>query len=66
LEALAFEGVGGSSSGWSGKDGHLEDTAGHPQRFQRLHAPESLQEVYHGATFVNGVRVMEHEWRVAA
>ncbi|MDE2060475.1 MAG: IS256 family transposase [candidate division NC10 bacterium] len=35
-------------------------------RFQRLHAPELLQEVYHGATFVNGVRVMEHEWRVAA
>lgn len=35
-------------------------------RFRRLHAPELLQEVYHGATFVNGVRVMEHEWRVAA
>lgn len=36
------------------------------QRFQRLHAPELLQEVAHGATFVNGVRVMEYEWRVAA
>ena len=35
-------------------------------RFRRLHAPELLQELYHGATFVNGVRVMEHEWRVAA
>lgn len=35
-------------------------------RFRRLHAPELLAAVYHGATFVNGVRVMEHEWRVAA
>jgi transposase-like protein len=35
-------------------------------RFRRLHAPELLQEVYHGATFVNGVRVREQEWRVAA
>lgn len=35
-------------------------------RFRRLHAAELLQEVYHGATFVNGVRVMEQEWRVAA
>lgn len=29
------------------------------QRFQRLHAPELLTEVYHGVTFVNGARVME-------
>jgi len=36
------------------------------RRFRRLHGPELLQEVYHGATFVNGVRVMEQEWRVAA
>ncbi len=36
------------------------------QRFQRLHAPELLQEVYHGITFVNGVRVMERIWEVAA
>lgn len=35
-------------------------------RFRRLHAPELLQEVYHGATFVNGVRVMERAWEVAA
>jgi hypothetical protein len=28
--------------------------------------PELLQEVYHGAPFVNGIRVMEQEWRVAA
>lgn len=35
-------------------------------RFRRLHAPELLQELYHGATFVDGIRVMEHEWRVAA
>jgi len=35
-------------------------------RFRRLNAPELLREVYHGATFVNGVRVMEQEWRVAA
>ncbi|TAN32019.1 IS256 family transposase [Patescibacteria group bacterium] len=36
------------------------------QRFQRLHASELLTEVYHGAAFVDGVRVMEQEWRVAA
>lgn len=35
-------------------------------RFRRLHASELLQEVDHVATFVNGVRVMEQEWRVAA
>jgi len=35
-------------------------------RFQRLHAPELLAEVYHGATFVNGVRVMERVWEDAA
>jgi len=35
-------------------------------RFRRLNAPELLQEVYHGATFVNGVRVMERAWEVAA
>ena len=28
--------------------------------------PVLLQEVYHGAPFVNGIRVMEQEWRVAA
>jgi len=36
------------------------------QRFHRLHAQELLTEVYYGATFVNGVRVMKQEWRVAA
>jgi len=36
------------------------------QRFRRLHAPELLSEVYHGATFVNGVRVMERAWEIAA
>ena len=36
------------------------------QRFRRLNAPELLTEVYHGATFVNGVRVMERTWEVAA
>jgi hypothetical protein len=35
-------------------------------RFQRLHAPELLQDVYHGATFVNGVRVIERAWEDAA
>lgn len=35
-------------------------------RFRRLNAPELLAEVYHGATFVNGVRVMERAWGVAA
>ena len=36
------------------------------QRFRRLHAPELLTEVYHGATFVNGIRIMERAWEVAA
>ena len=35
-------------------------------RFRRLNARELLAEVYHGATFVNGVRLMGQEWRVAA
>lgn len=35
-------------------------------RFRRLNAPELLREVAHGATFVNGVRVMERAWEVAA
>ncbi|PTL36672.1 IS256 family transposase [Candidatus Methylomirabilis limnetica] len=35
-------------------------------RFRRLNAPELLAEVYHGVTFVNGVRVMERAWEVAA
>jgi hypothetical protein len=35
-------------------------------RFRRLHAQELMQEVYHGATFVNGVRVTERAWEVAA
>jgi transposase-like protein len=36
------------------------------QRFRRLNATELLQEVAHGVTFVNGVRVMERAWEVAA
>jgi putative transposase len=36
------------------------------QRFQRLNAPELLKEVYHGAQYVNGVRVQERAWEVAA
>nr|WP_096205563.1 transposase [Candidatus Methanoperedens nitroreducens] len=36
------------------------------QRFQRLHASELLMEVYHSATFVNGMRVMEQAWKNAA
>jgi transposase-like protein len=35
-------------------------------RFRRLNAPELLTEVYHGATFVNGVRVTGRTWEVAA
>ena len=36
------------------------------QRFRRLHAPELLNEVYHGAEYVNGVGVQERAWEVAA
>lgn len=32
--------------------------------FRRLNAPELLQEIYHGATFVNGIRVLERAWEV--
>ncbi len=35
-------------------------------RFRRLNAPELLKKVYHGATFVNGVRVTGRAWEVAA
>jgi len=37
-----------------------------PGRFRRLNAPEWLQEVSDGATVVNGGRVMERAWEVAA
>ncbi len=36
------------------------------QRFRRLNAPELLKEVYHGAEYVNGVRVQERAWEIAA
>ena len=36
------------------------------QRFRRLNAPELMKEVYHGAEYVNGVRVQERAWEVAA
>ena len=36
------------------------------QRFRRLHAPELLKEVSHGAEYVNGVRVQDRAWEVAA
>jgi putative transposase len=36
------------------------------QRFRRLNAPELLKEVYHGAEYVNGVRVTERAWEAAA
>jgi transposase-like protein len=36
------------------------------QRFWRLNAPELMKEVYHGAEYVNGVRVHERPWEVAA
>ena len=36
------------------------------QRFRRLHAPALMKEVYHGADYVNGVRVHERPWEVAA
>ena len=35
-------------------------------RFRRLNAPELMMEVYHGAEYVNGVRVQERAWEVAA
>jgi len=35
-------------------------------RFRRLNAPELLIEVYHGAQYVNGIRVQERPWEVAA
>ena len=35
-------------------------------RFRRLNAPELLNEVYHGVPYVNGVRVQERAWEVAA
>lgn len=35
-------------------------------RFRRLHPPELLAEVYHGVTFMNGVRVMDRAWKVVA
>ena len=60
--------------------GHLESTEGWSavlrdvnargrvaqQQFRRLHAPELMKEVYHGAEYVNGVRVHERPWEVAA
>jgi transposase-like protein len=36
------------------------------QRFRQLHAPELMKEVYRGAAYVNGVRVQERAWEVAA
>jgi putative transposase len=36
------------------------------QRFRRLHAPELMKEIYHGAEYVNEVRVQERAWEVAA
>ena len=36
------------------------------QRFRRLNAPELLKEVHDGAQYVNGVRVQERAWEVAA
>jgi len=35
-------------------------------RFRRLNAPELLKEVYHGAHYVNGVRVQDRPWEAAA
>jgi hypothetical protein len=35
-------------------------------RFRRLNAPELLNEVYHGVPYVNGMRVQERAWEVAA
>jgi len=37
-----------------------------PQPFRRLHAPEVMKEAYHGAEYVNGVRVQERAWGIAA
>jgi hypothetical protein len=36
------------------------------QRFRRLHVTELMKEVYHGAEYVNGVRLHEHSWNAAA
>jgi len=36
------------------------------QRFRRLNAPELLKEVHDGVPYVNGVRVQERAWEVAA
>jgi transposase-like protein len=36
------------------------------KRFRRLNAPELLKEVYHGATFVNGIRVTGQTWGLAS
>jgi len=36
------------------------------QRFRRLNAPELLKAVHDGAQYVNGVRVQERAWEVAA
>jgi hypothetical protein len=36
------------------------------QRFRRLHAPELMKDVYHGAAYGNGVRGQERAWEVAA
>jgi hypothetical protein len=36
------------------------------QRFRRLNAPELMKEIYRGAEYVNGVRVQERAWEVAA
>ena len=36
------------------------------QRFRRLHAPELLKDAHSGAKYVNGVRVQERAWEVAA
>jgi len=35
-------------------------------RFRRLNAPELMKEIYHGAEYVNGGRVQERAWGVAA
>jgi len=36
------------------------------QRFRRLNAPELMKELYHGAEYLNGVRVQERAWEAAA
>jgi transposase-like protein len=35
-------------------------------RFRRLNAPELLNEVCHGVSYVNGMRVQGRAWEVAA